>query len=91
MKNNYVGTVDKIRVIKSLPDMLVRFTLLTIEGNVNCIVSNKDLANQLLFLEDGKSEVALFGHPNKRKQLVIEKMMLRNPTSFELKFASGMA
>ena len=90
MKNNYVGTVDKIKVIKTFPDMLIRFTLISIEGNVNCIVSNRDLANQFLFLEDGKTEVAVYGHANKRNQLVIEKMMIRKPTSFELKFVSGM-
>lgn len=88
MKNNYVGVVDKIKVVKTFPDMLVRFTLVTKDENLNCIVSRKEIADRLLFLEDGKTEVAIFGHTNSRNQLVIEKMMFRNPNSFLVKFTS---
>lgn len=58
-KNSYVGVVDKIRVIKSFP-MLVRFTLRIQSEDINCIVSRKELANLILFLDDGKFEVATF-------------------------------
>lgn len=91
MKNNYIGTVDKIRVIKTFPDMLVRFTLLTSDGPVNCVVANNTIGNQLLFFENGKTEVAVYGHANKRNQLVIEKMMIRNPSEYIRTFAMGVA
>ncbi|WP_348922098.1 hypothetical protein [Enterococcus rotai] len=85
-KNSYVGVVDKIRVIKSFPDMLVRFTLCTSSGDVNCLVSKKELANLILFLDDGKFEVATFGHYNNRQQFVIERFAVKNPDSFVREF-----
>lgn len=85
-KNSYVGVVDKIRVIKLFPDMLVRFTLRTPSVDINCLVSKKELANLILFLEDGKFELATFGHYNNRKQFVIEKFTVRNPNSFVREF-----
>lgn len=85
-KNSYVGVVDKIRVIKSFPDMLVRFTLRTQSENINCLVSRKQLANLILFLDDGKYELATFGHYNSRNQFVIEKFNIRNPDNFIREF-----
>jgi len=85
-KNSYVGIVDKIRVINSFPNMLVRFTLHTNKENINCLVSRKDLANLILLLDDGKYELATFGHFNKRNQFVIEKFNVRNPDSFVREF-----
>ncbi|MGM0216925.1 hypothetical protein [Enterococcus sp. AZ126] len=85
-KNSYVGVVDKIRVIKSFPDMLLRFTLHTDFKNINCLVSKKELANLILFLEDGKFELAIFGHYNRRKQFIVEKFTVRNPDNFARKF-----
>ncbi|WP_375180105.1 hypothetical protein [Enterococcus rotai] len=81
-KNSYVGIVDKIRVIKSFPDILVRFTLHTPSADINCLVSKKEHANLILFLEDGKFELSIFGHYNSRNQFVIEKFTVRNPNSF---------
>lgn len=85
-KNSYVGVVDKIRVIKSFPNILVRFTLHTQFENINCIVSRKELANLILFLDDGKFEVATFGHYNSRNQFVVEKFNIRNPDNFIREF-----
>ncbi len=85
-KNSYIGVVAKIRVIKSFPDILVRFTLHTPSADVNCLVSKKELANLILFLDDGKFELATFGHYNSRNQLVIEKFTVRNPNSFVREF-----
>ncbi|MHC5227591.1 hypothetical protein ACYSNW_04840 [Enterococcus sp. LJL99] len=85
-KNSYVGVVDKIRVIKSFPDMLVRFTLHTQTEDINCLVSRKELANLILFLDDGKYELATFGHYNSRNQFVIEKFNIRNPDNFIREF-----
>ena len=85
-KNSYVGVVDKIRVIKSFPDMLVRFTLHTQSEDINCLVSRKELANLILFLDDGKYKLATFGHYNNRNQFVIEKFNIRNPDNFIREF-----
>ncbi|WP_314067448.1 hypothetical protein [uncultured Vagococcus sp.] len=87
MKTNQIGIVDKIRVIKTYPDMLVRFTLVTPLERINCIVTKKELAQQLLFLENGQTEIACFGHISKTDKLVIDKMTIRNPTSFLMEFA----
>lgn len=85
-KNSYVGVVTKIRVIKSFPNMLVRFTLKTNTTNINCLVHNKDLANLILFLDEDKFELATFGHYNNRSQFIIEKFTIRNPNSFIREF-----
>lgn len=85
-KNSYVGVVDKIRVIRAFPDILVRFTLHTASGDINCLVCKKELANLILFLDDGKFEVATFGHYNNRQQFVIEKFTVKNPDSFVREF-----
>lgn len=86
MKNSYVGIVDKIRVIRSFPDILVRFTLHTNSGNINCIVCKKELANLILFLDDGKFELAIHGHYNDRSQFIVDKFIVRNPDSFVREF-----
>jgi len=85
-KKGYIGVVTKIRVIKSVPNMLVRFTLKTSTANINCLVHNKDLANLILFLDEDKFELATFGHYNSRNQFIIEKFTIRNPNSFIREF-----
>ncbi|MDR2277954.1 hypothetical protein [Vagococcus fluvialis] len=87
MINNPTGTVDKIKLVTSFPDMLVRFSLVVGDETINCICGDNSICNSLLFLEDGKTEVALFGIYNNRKQLVVKKMFIKNPTSFEKEFA----
>ncbi|CAM2950719.1 MULTISPECIES: hypothetical protein [Enterococcus] len=77
MKTNYVGVVEKIRMLSMHPKMLVRFSLVTPDETINCIVSKHELANTLLMLPE-KSELAVYGHLNKRNQLVIDKMLVRN-------------
>ncbi|MGM0012413.1 hypothetical protein IGL81_001297 [Enterococcus sp. DIV1318a] len=76
MKTNYVGVVEKIRMLSMYPKMLVRFSLLTQDETINCIVSKPELANTLLMLPE-HSELAVYGHLNKRNQLVINKMLVR--------------
>lgn len=73
-KKSYVGIVDKIKVLKSLPNMLVRFTLHTNSEDINCLVSRKELATLILFLDDGKYELATYGHYNSRNQFIIENL-----------------
>ena len=87
MNRNLIGTVDKIKLVSSFPDMLVRFSLNVGNDVVNCICGDKQICHSLLFLEDGRTEVALYGQYNSRKQLVIKKLIVRNPTSFEREFA----
>lgn len=77
----YVGLLDKIRVIKTQP-LIVRFTLETIHKPINCVVGRVEIANKLLLLEEGKYNIAVTGHFNKRNQLVIEWMQIRNPDHF---------
>ena len=79
--NKYVGLLDKIRVIKTQP-LLVRFTLQMIHESINCVVANIEIANKLLILEEGKYTISVIGHFNKRNQLVIESMQIRNPDHF---------
>lgn len=76
MKTNYVRVVEKIRMLSMYPKMLVRFSLVTHNETVNCIVSKQELANLLLMTVEG-TELAVFGHQNKRKQLVIDKILVR--------------
>lgn len=87
MINNPIGIVDKIKLVTSFPDMLVRFSLVVDRDSINCICGDNSICNSLLFLEDGKTEVALFGIYNSRKQLVVKKMFIKKPTSFEKEFA----
>ncbi|MET1109102.1 hypothetical protein [Enterococcus faecium] len=79
--NKYIGLLDNIRVIKTQP-LLVRFTLQTIHESINCIVADIEIIDKLLIMEDGKYNIAVTGHFNKRKQLVIASMIVRNPDHF---------
>lgn len=85
-KNSYVGVVDKIRVISAFPDMLVRFTLRTSSADINCLVCKKELANLILFLDDGKFELATHGHYNNKSQFIVDKFIVRNPDSYVREF-----
>lgn len=87
MKANQIGTVDKIKVIKTFPDMLITFTLITNRGDIECRVLKSELAKQLLFLEDGQTDIACFGTVIHNNQLIIQKMTIRNPTSYIMTFA----
>ncbi|MHC5215177.1 hypothetical protein ACYSNR_00810 [Enterococcus sp. LJL128] len=86
IKKSVIGTADKIRLVSAFPDMLVRLTIHTKSEDVNCLVAKRDLANLVMFLEDNTFELAVFGHLNKRNQLVIEKFTVRNPNSFIREF-----
>ncbi len=76
--NKYVGLLDKIRVIKTQP-LLVRFTLQTIHESINCVVADIEIIDKLLIMDDGKYNIAVTGHFNKRNQLVIACMKLEIP------------
>lgn len=76
----YVGLLDKIRVIKTQP-LLVRFTLETIHQPLNCIVANVEIADKLM-MEERKYNIAVTGHLNRRNQLVVESLQVRNPDQY---------
>lgn len=77
----YVGLLDKIRVIKTQP-LLVRFTLETIHQPLNCIVANVEIADKLMMMEERKYNIAVTGHLNRRNQLVVESLRVRNPDQY---------
>ena len=62
--------------------MLVCLTLQTIHESINCVVADIEIIDKLLIMDDGKYNIAVTGHFNKRNQLVIESMQIRNPDHF---------
>ncbi|MGC3164650.1 hypothetical protein [Enterococcus faecium] len=68
-------------LIKTQP-LMVRFTLQTIHESINCVVAEIENIDKLLIMEDGKYNIAVTGHFNKRNQLVIDSMYVRNPDHF---------
>lgn len=58
---------------------MVRFIFVTIGKSYNCIVVKPELITVLLMLQDGKYNIAVEGHINKRKQLVVSDLTVRNP------------
>lgn len=72
-----VGVLDKIRIIKYDP-LMIRFTVTTIHKSYCCIVAKKELAMKILMLEDGKYNVVVNGHYNRRNQLVVSLFNVRN-------------
>lgn len=85
-KYSYVGIADKIRLVSAFPNMLVRLTLHTTRGDLNCLIAKHELANLIMFLENNTFELSVFGHFNTRKQFIIEKFIVRNPNSFVREF-----
>ncbi|MGX7023828.1 hypothetical protein [Vagococcus hydrophili] len=82
-KENLIGVVDKIKCLSMYPNILLRFTLVIGSDKVNCLVTDKAICHQLLFLENGKKEVALFGQYNQKQQLIVQKLALRHSVSME--------
>lgn len=87
MKTNQIGIVHRINLVKTFPNMKVTFNLVTTKEVIHCVVSNNELAQQFLFLDNGTTEIAFFGFVNHHNQLDIQKMTIRNPTSYILTFA----
>ena len=68
---NLTGTVDKIRILQFTAQPLVRFTLVTAEDSVNCLISLHSLSF-LADVEEGMS-ISILGLYNKRNQFVTRK------------------
>ncbi|AXN36173.1 hypothetical protein [Latilactobacillus phage TMW 1.1381 P1] len=60
------GTINSAVKVISFTPYLVRFELKTAEQNYNCLVA-KDAA-----------PISIFGHFNKRKQLIVDKYHVKN-------------
>ncbi|BDQ62800.1 hypothetical protein IGK76_000757 [Enterococcus sp. DIV0839b] len=85
MKPNYVGTIHKIKVLTTYPEMLVRFSLQTQKETINCIISKKELADELLMLPDG-TELAVYGRYNQKKATSCgENVCAENTKNYSLK------
>lgn len=87
MKVSAKGVVTKIRVIQNLPNILVRFTLKCNDQSFNCVVANKDIVNRVLMFPNETNGVAIYGHMNNRKQLVVEKLTTQDTVSYYRKGA----
>ena len=78
MRNNLIGSIDKIKPLTEYPVSLIRFTLIVGDERINCISSNKKIIDSVLCLVDGKNSVALFGNYNSRKQLNVRKLIIKD-------------
>lgn len=65
------GTINSAVKVISFSPYLVRFELNTDEQSYNCLVA-KDAFN-FVYLAEKNAPISIFGHFNKRKQLVIDK------------------
>lgn len=77
--NNLVGTVTKIRTLSFDAQPLVRFTLETNTGPVNCLIRLHSLSFIADVVEGAK--VAVYGVYNDRKQLVVRKYSVLGETA----------
>lgn len=78
MRNNLIGSIDKIRPLTEYPVSLVRFTLIVAQERINCISNHKEIIDSVLCLVDGKNTVALYGIYNSRKQLKVSKLIIKD-------------
>lgn len=82
MKVSTKGTVRKIRVLPNSLNTLVRLTLETNRETFNCIAARKEIVDKILILPEETKDVSVFGHMNKKNQLVIEKLACQNNISY---------
>lgn len=70
------GTINStIKVVNFLP-YLVRFELKTPKQSYNCLVA-KDAFN-FVYLAEESAPISIFGHFNKRHQLIVDKFHVKN-------------
>lgn len=70
------GTINSAVKVISFRPYLVRFELKTTEQNYNCLVA-KDALN-FMYLAEESARIAIFGHFNKRHQLIVDKYHVKN-------------
>ncbi|AUX11486.1 hypothetical protein C0213_03400 [Latilactobacillus sakei] len=70
------GTINSAVKVISFSPYLVRFKLKTAEQNYNCLVA-KDALN-FMYVAEEAAGISIFGHLNKRKQLIVDKYHVKN-------------
>lgn len=70
------GTISSTVKVISFTPYLVRFELKTDEQSYNCLVA-KDAFN-FVYLAEENAPISIFGHFNKRKQLIVDKYHVKN-------------
>ncbi|WCZ54976.1 hypothetical protein [Latilactobacillus phage TMW 1.1365 P1] len=70
------GTINSTVKVISFTPYLVRFELKTDEQSYNCLVA-KDAFN-FVYLAEENAPISIFGHFNKRKQLIVDKYHVKN-------------
>lgn len=73
------GTIGSTIKVILFDPYLVQFPLQTTTQNYNCLVA-KDTFN-LMYVAEQNAHIAVFGHYNRRSQLVIDKYYVRNAVS----------
>ena len=77
--NRYVSLLDKIRSMK-IQSLLIYF--INIHELINCIAVDIEIIDKLLIMDNKKYNIAVIGHFNKRNQIVISSINVRNPDYF---------
>lgn len=85
--NNLLGTVAKIRTLSFDSQPLVRFTLVTDAGPINCLISLHSLS--FIADVDEGAKVAVYGVYNDRKQLVVRKYSVLGETAIMHEYAAS--
>ncbi|MBL1223744.1 hypothetical protein [Enterococcus sp. BWR-S5] len=67
---NYTGILNNVRIIQYSP-IIVRFVLETTPSPIHCIVTDHDLANEILSLPNGRCSISAHGLINKQKKLIM--------------------
>lgn len=70
------GVINSAVKVISFTPYLVRFELKTDEESYNCLVA-KDAFN-FVYLAEESAPISIYGHFNKRKQLVIDKYHVKS-------------
>lgn len=70
------GTINSTVKVISFAPYLVRFELKTDEQSYNCLVA-KDALNFVYLAQEG-APISIFGHFNKRHQLIVDKFHVKN-------------
>lgn len=70
------GTINSTIKVVSFTPYLVRFELKTPEQSYNCLVA-KDAFN-FVYLVQEDAPISIFGHFNKRHQLIVDKFHVKN-------------
>ncbi|MDT3394918.1 MAG: hypothetical protein LIR10_10235 [Bacillota bacterium] len=70
------GTINSTVKVISFTPYLVRFELKTDEQSYNCLVA-KDAFN-FVYLAEESAPISVFGHFNKRHQLIVDKYHVKN-------------